>query len=153
MKAITLWQPYASLMAVGLKKVETRSRLTHHRGDLVICAAKRRVNPKTLSPELCNLLWLCRERFKEFGFAANITELCDNLPLGQAVCVVNVTEVMSTNDIRVDETERLCGDYRHGRFGWLTTNLRPIKTPIPVKGGQFFFNLPEAAEELVRRQL
>lgn len=41
MKAISLHQPWATAMALGLKKIETRGRLTHVRGQLVIHAASR----------------------------------------------------------------------------------------------------------------
>lgn len=40
MKAITLTQPWASLVACGAKKIETRSWRTHHRGWIAIHAAK-----------------------------------------------------------------------------------------------------------------
>lgn len=45
MKALSLWQPWASLMALGVKQNETRSWPTSHRGDLLICAAKRMPTP------------------------------------------------------------------------------------------------------------
>lgn len=41
MKAITLHQPYASLIAHGYKCIETRTWPTHYRGSLAIHAAKR----------------------------------------------------------------------------------------------------------------
>jgi len=41
MKAITLYQPWASLLAIGPKKHETRSWKTKHRGWIAIHAAKR----------------------------------------------------------------------------------------------------------------
>jgi len=42
MKAITLHQPFASLIALGVKTIETRSRPTKHRGLIAIHAAKTR---------------------------------------------------------------------------------------------------------------
>lgn len=36
MKAITIWQPYASLIAAGLKEYETRSWPTRYRGPIAI---------------------------------------------------------------------------------------------------------------------
>lgn len=39
--AISLWQPWASLMASGHKSIETRSWSTHLRGLVAIHAAKR----------------------------------------------------------------------------------------------------------------
>ncbi len=40
MKALSLHQPYASLVGHGLKTVETRRWSTRHRGELLICASK-----------------------------------------------------------------------------------------------------------------
>ena len=39
-KAISLWQPWASLIALGGKKIETRSWPTKYRGPLAIHASK-----------------------------------------------------------------------------------------------------------------
>ncbi len=41
MKAISLWQPWATLVALGIKQTETRHWATKHRGQLAIHAAKR----------------------------------------------------------------------------------------------------------------
>lgn len=40
LKALTLHQPWASLVAVGAKTIETRSRRISHRGPLAIHAGK-----------------------------------------------------------------------------------------------------------------
>ncbi len=42
MKALSLHQPWASLIAEGVKTIETRSRATRYRGPLAIHAAKHR---------------------------------------------------------------------------------------------------------------
>lgn len=42
MKALTIRQPWASLIAEGVKTIETRSWATKHRGPLAIHASKRR---------------------------------------------------------------------------------------------------------------
>lgn len=41
MKVITLWEPWASLIAVGAKMIETRSWNTNYRGRIAIHAAKK----------------------------------------------------------------------------------------------------------------
>lgn len=41
-RALTLWQPWASLVAVGAKTIETRGWSTDYRGPLLIHAAKRK---------------------------------------------------------------------------------------------------------------
>ena len=43
MKAITIWQPWAFLLAMGAKQYETRSWETAYRGPIAIHAAKRPV--------------------------------------------------------------------------------------------------------------
>lgn len=46
MKALTLWQPWASLVALGVKTIETRSWSTSHRGPLAIHASKHPISEK-----------------------------------------------------------------------------------------------------------
>lgn len=41
MRALSLWQPWASLIALGVKTIETRGWSTKYRGPLLIHAAKR----------------------------------------------------------------------------------------------------------------
>lgn len=45
-KALSLWQPWASLIAIGAKRIETRSWATKHRGPLAIHAAARPLSPQ-----------------------------------------------------------------------------------------------------------
>jgi hypothetical protein len=45
MKAMSLHQPWASLIATGKKTIETRKHRTHHRGPLLICSTKRPYAP------------------------------------------------------------------------------------------------------------
>jgi hypothetical protein len=41
MRCLSVRQPWASLIASGRKTIELRSRRTHYRGPLIICAASR----------------------------------------------------------------------------------------------------------------
>ena len=41
MKSLSLWQPWASLVALGIKTIETRSWETRYRGEIAIHAAKQ----------------------------------------------------------------------------------------------------------------
>ncbi len=56
MKAITIWQPWASLIACGAKKYETRSWATNYRGPIAIHAA--RLNPIKLLADIPNEMLL-----------------------------------------------------------------------------------------------
>ncbi len=62
MKAISLKQPWANLVASGKKTIETRKWKTNYRGDLVICSSK---NPK----------------IEPAGYALCIVELYDVKPM------------------------------------------------------------------------
>lgn len=48
MRAISLWQPWASAIALGSKRIETRSWSTSYRGPLAIHAAKSWTNVQKL---------------------------------------------------------------------------------------------------------
>lgn len=53
MKAITIWQPWASLMACGAKQFETRGWATSYRGPIAIHAAvKKPPKQRDMSPEV-----------------------------------------------------------------------------------------------------
>lgn len=138
--AISLWEPWASLMRAGSKRVETRSWYTPHRGPLLICASKKR---DALS---LNLL-------REPAFTRGIAPLVERgevLHFGMAVALVDLVEVVRT-DARPARLEHLFtademafGDYSARRFGWVTENLRTFP-PFPVRGAQGLFRvtLPE----------
>ncbi len=71
MKALSLIQPWATLVASGNKTIETRTYRTHYRGDLLICASK------TVSPEHPEL---SAEMFPK-GVALCIVRLVDCVPM------------------------------------------------------------------------
>lgn len=129
MKAISLWQPWASAIALGLKTIETRSWSTKYRGELAIHAANR---------------WAGDQR--EFARIEHMVgRLPARVPLGAIVAVATLSEVRSTYDLRVEvgPIERIYGDYRDGRYGWVLTDIRPLREPIPYRGAQGFFNVPD----------
>jgi hypothetical protein len=157
-KCISLWQPWASLLAAGKKRVETRGWATRHRGPLLVHAAK-----------LWNdeLIALCdtdpfRAALREIGAA---TDAGLTLPFGAVVGRVDVIDCFPTADVSfhhvnrlsgtrderggrkyliVGPTERAFGDYRPGRFAWLCGNPVPFGRPIPYRGAQTIFEVPDA---------
>lgn len=64
MKAISLKQPWANLVASGKKTIETRKWSTKYRGDLVICSSQ---NPK----------------IESYGRALCVVELYDIKPMNK----------------------------------------------------------------------
>ena len=136
MKAISLWQPWASLMMTELKRNETRSWPHHLYGPLVICAAKRRGESVSVPgfvdiPKEIPLRIFCGVR----EIHAN------DLPLGVALGIVELYDCVPTEKADPSETERLFGDYSPGRYAWKTRILEIFKEPIPVIGKQGFFQV------------
>lgn len=164
MKAISLWQPWASAIALGLKKIETRSRLTFYRGELAICASLR-TDPlqQTLFEGL-----LERDCSIKFTFEQSLAKTdpqIKDLPLGCVVAVADLFDVQPAamfttspqherpHHISIAQVEWWLGNYDFGRFGWMLRDVRPLKTPVPVVGRQFLFDLPAHVAEKVRAQL
>ena len=138
--AVSLWEPWASLMALGSKTIETRSWSTAHRGPLLICAAKRR-DPRFLNSLLDDPRF--RSALASLSPPFRSVEI-DDLAFGQAVALVDLFDCRRVEEIRPTETERTFGNFSPGRFGWLTRSRRRLK-PFPVVGKQGLFSvrLPE----------
>jgi hypothetical protein len=129
MKALSLWQPWASAIALGHKRIETRHWSTSYRGPLAIHAARR---------------WTAEER--EFAAVEHtLGRLPARLPLGAFVAVATLVDIRPTEELysHIGAIERLYGNYEPGRFGWLLEDIRPLPAPIGFKGHQGLFNVPD----------
>ena len=129
MRAISLWQPWASAIALGHKRIETRGRSTSVRGPILIHAARK------FGPEQRNFAMT----------EVAVGRMPRALPLGALVAVARLQDVKPTCELKtqVSAIERLYGDYAAGRFGWLLTDIVPLPEPIPFAGSQGWFNVPD----------
>ena len=133
MKALSLWQPWASLIAAGVKKVETRHWPTAYRGPIAIHAAKRLESD--CGEELDEL---CLE---EFG-----CHWRTSLPRGAIVATANLVacermfEQYTIDSPYPGRIEFVCGNWEEGRFAWLLQNVVPLKQLVPYRGMQGLFN-------------
>ena len=122
MKALTVNQPYADAIVEGIKKYETRSRRTNIRGRVAIHAGKKQIKAPAVYRRLWELLYLkAGATSQRFGAVIGTVEIVDCVP---------VEEIVE----KLDETERLLGDYSPGRFAWVLKNPRKLPTPIPARG-------------------
>lgn len=135
MRVISLYEPYATLMAMGLKTNETRSWDTDYRGPLLIHATKT-------MPQ-----W-CKELFNEEPFIRSLAGV--HLSSGCIVGRVEVVGTIKTEQLaNVDKSEFYetdeywFGDYTPGRFAWQTINPIRFANPVPAKGSQGFWNFDE----------
>lgn len=141
MKALTLWQPWASLIAWGEKQYETRSWRTDYRGPLAIHASIR------FTRELQLICW--KPPFVKALIRQGLNEP-NELPLGAVLCVVDLVEVGPVQWYRhkLSDHEITVGNYSPDRYAWKLENLRVLTKPISVGGHQQLWNWPVALESL-----
>ena len=142
MKAISLWQPWASLIAVGAKQYETRSWKTDYRGPLLICASLKGIGKGKDRRELLDTLHGPRFQCALLSFGETPGKINWRLPFGQAIAIVDLTACTSTCDYQIDwiGCEATFGDFSPGRYAWKLENVRAIE-PFPVKGRQGLFEV------------
>lgn len=156
-KAISLWQPHASAVAVGAKLIETRHWATNYRGPIAIHAAKRKVVEELLYYLSCNH-WI--GALHSLGWRQGKEGMADwGLPFQAIVATANLVDCKRTtafteeelNSLRrpsgaVDDahawTEAQMGDFSEGRFGWVLADVKPLTRPIPYRGRQGLFEIP-----------
>lgn len=143
MKALTLTQPWATLVAIGAKRIETRSWPTNFRGQLAIHAAKGFPGS---AKDLCTSRVFCRALgWPEAPNPLTQEWLDDNarrmraLPLGSVVATATMARCVETELIRgyvqpFTDQEEAFGNYDPGRFGFLLENVIQLAAPIPAKG-------------------
>jgi hypothetical protein len=137
MKALTLTQPWATLVAIGAKRIETRSWSTKYRGPLAIHAAKgfpKWAREFTMKP-------VCYQAVKGHGIGSPdgyptgvvlaTCDLVDCLPTEATCCIPGVFDDFPELNTPL---EREFGDYSAGRYGWVLENVRQLQVPVPAKG-------------------
>lgn len=145
-RAVPLWQPWASLVAVGAKRIETRPKPAPS-----TILGQRVVIHACLTPRE---LWRTRDErdiraaLKSARDAGTLAEVDDALPLGHllATAVVTGTELMDNafcaRLYQQDPQEHAFGWYRPGRHAWFLGDVRPLPAPVPFKGKQGIFLVP-----------
>lgn len=151
-RALSLSQPYATLIALGAKRIETRGYATSYRGPLAIHAAKR-------VPDWARPMMGFRE-FREALAPLGITcgDDLDRLPLGAIVATVRLVDVVSTDylDPRLPvpgSAEWRFGDYSQRRYGWLLEDVEAIECPIPCSGALSLWRCELDLEQSTARRL
>ena len=121
MKALTVRQPFATLLVAGVKRYETRTMMTRHRGLLAIHAG------------------LGKGRIPE-----GVTHKDDLVihqgvawpaPRGYVLGTVVVVDCVPTDYLHdLDDEQRELGNFAPGRFAWVVEHPRLFGEPIPATG-------------------
>lgn len=135
MKALSLKQPYASLVVTGAKTIELRNWKTNHRGEFLIHASKVPM----------------KGDFTEFLLEKNL------LPLGAIIgkaSLQHVKKYSSIFDWTNDKKHHLAGpEFQSSSYGFILTNPIKFKEPIPCEGALNLWDVPEHIMKLVEMQL
>lgn len=163
MKALTLTQPWATLVAIGAKRIETRSWRTNYRGLLAIHAA---AGWNASDREFV------RTELVQTAFAGRVPlpRDPDALPRGVVIATCQLVDCVPTDDLdldlgeerafrriggyengedlycwcserdyggrawELDEREIAFGNFTPGRFAWLLDDPVELYEHVPAKG-------------------
>ena len=147
MKAITIWQPWASLLACGGKRFETRSWATAYRGPIAIHAAKKdvidalRMLPVPLALKMKEVIGAEWKDLPTGAVIATATLIgCHEIDrIREMRCAPQETGCWDCNRrgtwIDASDQEVSFGDWTPGRFAWEFADVKAI-TPVRVGGRQ-----------------
>ena len=128
MKVISLLQPWATLVVIGAKKIETRSWNTKYRGPLLIHASKGFVQLETWFYNVCIDVLSVPPYSLTKGAIIGKIDLVDTFLMNDEY----IDFMKNSNSDNKQELE--FGNYSPGRYGWLLSNPILFDKPIPAKG-------------------
>jgi hypothetical protein len=158
MKAITIHQPWAGLIAIGAKRFETRGWKTNYRGPIAIHAGKKNPHDTINTLPYEAQISLYDAFYNYFDIPAGAL---NRMTTGSIVATANLVGchmIYKTIDhgihisgrgddvydaesvIHIDRPELHFGFYEEGRYAWELDDVKMLTEPIPVKGQQGLWN-------------
>lgn len=149
MKALTLYQPWATLVITGAKRIETRSWATLHTRPILIHASAR------MDDRFISLLDdpHFRDAFAAAGYEwGHWSEAYGDLPFGAIIGRTTIDRCVQVNDVTTRSLDRSSaelafGDFTPGRWMWFLRNTELLRTPVPCRGRQRLWNVPADIEQ------
>lgn len=163
MKCFVMWQPWASLAAVGAKPIEFRKRdyrtMGVDVGQRVAIAAGARAVKNSEALDLLSRLddelgttgldetkaraLLARLTDAGAGRRGSIPPHWHKLPMGRVIALATLGEPRPTEELMpkwkpfINDSDRL----EHAKWGWPLLDVMPLDGHYPVRGFQGFFNV------------
>lgn len=141
MKAITVSQPWATLLASGKKRCETRSWKTNYSGEILIHAGKKdplwgisAMGDEAWAKALLAIIQYEKfDRFERFPTGAII---------GKATLAgcVQIDRQMAERIREQHPDEYAFGDFTPGRYAWVMDEAVLFDEPVPASGKQGLWN-------------
>jgi hypothetical protein len=129
-RVLSIRQPWAWAIASGRKKVENRSWSTPYRGTVYIHASSNR--------DAHGAQWIQRQ--------CGLT-VPDELTRCAVIAVAELTDVVTLN------RGRRFGKWFEGPYGFVLTNVRRLRRPVPTLGRLGLFRPSPALKRNVEKQI
>jgi hypothetical protein len=125
-RGLTIRQPYADLIALGIKTVETRSWAPAYRGPLLIHAARK---PPSAKSAPYGDLHAIRRALQDAGSDIGAA------PVGAVVAVARLVDVLEgPAAVALRPADEPYGSFAAGRYGWILADVCPLADPIECRG-------------------
>jgi hypothetical protein len=157
-RALSVIEPWASLISCQAKTYETRSWTTSRRGILAIHASRNMpawavefARQDIVTGPLCRA-GILPGRLDPWQYN---TAACfrDHLPLGCIVAVAELVVCVRTIDcVSISSQERAFGDYSPGRWAWQLAGVRRLREPISCRGALSLWAVSNDVVEQIRVQ-
>lgn len=127
MKALTVCQPYAELIARGLKPIENRTWYTPYRGPLAIHAGKSRE-------------WMDDGDLEAYP----------DMAFGAVVAIVELVKCVRLDDLPVSLRHH---QHANGPWCWVLEHVRRVVPPVEARGAQglWYFSVAESSDVVASR--
>lgn len=138
-QAITLFNPWATLVALWMKQYETRRWSTGHRGPLAIhSAGKGSFHPAYMElPEIKKYAPDLKIEHLVFGAVLAIVEMSD--------CI----EIDPHFAQRISHMELAFGEWQPGRYAWQFDSVKKLREPLIIRGQQGMWKVPATIRALL----
>jgi len=133
MKAITIMQPWATLVAIGIKRIETRSWRTHHRGPLAIHAAAAYPRANRALAETPAFRYALRNERGPLS-RGMVLATCEVVYCTGTESLTDQLDLLQLGGPDALLAQFQFGDFTPGRFAWGLSEVRQLPTPIPATG-------------------
>lgn len=120
MKAITLEQPFASLVSIGAKTIETRPWPTAYRGTLAIHASQ-------------TFITVTDSYYRSLLISAGLD--CEQLPLGKIIAIGRLVGCKKVITPEIPCYPQLAfSNFTEGLYALELADVRPLAIPILAEG-------------------
>lgn len=146
MRALTVYQPWASAECLGLKGNETRARPTKYRGPLALHAGvKWSATQEQAYAEIDAYLR---------GSGKSGLPAVRELPFGAVLAVCDLIDCLKVTEENVTSFsmfESIAGDLSIGRYVWVLDRVKPLREPIRCRGAQGLWTPGNELLDQIRR--